>query len=179
MFMLRSKEFPMSTQALSSLSDNSHAKEVVRSAQEELSELLRQKAELMKRIGTIKQTLAGLANLFGDGVLDGELLGFLGRGTPSRQPGFTRACRIILMEASAPLSLQGVRGELERRFPELLSRHKDPKASIATVLNRLVQYAEARCYLDETGRRVWQWASDYPPPSAVHTLLNLSNGSAS
>ena len=51
----------MSTQALSSVSDNSHAKEVVRSAREQLGELLRQKAEFMKRIGTIKQTLAGLA----------------------------------------------------------------------------------------------------------------------
>jgi hypothetical protein len=177
-FILPAKEFPMSTQALSSVSDNSHAKEVVRSAQEQLSELLRQKAELMKRIGTIKQTLAGLANMFGDGVLDNELVGFLGRGTPSRQPGFTRACRVILMEARLPLSLQEVRGELQRRFPELLSRHKDPKASIATVLNRLVQYAEARCYHDENGRRVWQWASDYPTPSAVDILLNPSNGSA-
>jgi hypothetical protein len=159
----------MSTQAFSAVSDNSHVKEVVRAAQEELRDLLRQKAELMKRIGTVKQTLAGLANMFGEGMLDGELRTFLDRGTPSRQPGFTRGCRTILMEGRVPMSLKEVRSELQRRFPELLSRHKDPKASIATVLMRLVQYAEARCYLDENGRRVWQWASD-PAATGSDTL---------
>jgi hypothetical protein len=163
--------FRVSTHVVVADSGNLHVKEVVRSAQEELRELLRQKAELMKRIGTIKQTLAGLANMFGDCVLDGELLGFLDRGMPSRQPGFTRACRRILMEGRRPLSLPEVRNQLERRFPELLSRHKAPKASIATVLKRLVQYAEARCYLDENGRRTWQWASDRAAGTAPDTAV--------
>jgi hypothetical protein len=164
----------MKTLALVNESDT-HVKEVVRSAQEELRDLLRQKAELMKRIGTIKQTLAGLANLFGDCVLDGELLVFLDRGTPSRKPGFTRACRTILMEAKAPLNLNEIRSQLQQRFPELLSRHKDPKASITTVLNRLVQYAEACCYLDENGRRLWQWASDCPAATGLDTLLKFGS----
>jgi hypothetical protein len=161
----------VSTQVVVADSENLHVNEVLRSAQQELRELLRQKAELMKRIGTIKQTLAGLASLFGDGVLDGELLGFLDCGMPSRQPGFTRACRTVLMERRTPLSLQEVRNELQRRFPALLSRHKAPKASIATVLNRLVRYAEARSYRDQNGRRIWQWASDQAAETAADTLL--------
>ena len=40
-----------------------HVQEVIRSAERELHELLQRRAELMKRIGTIKQTLAGLANI--------------------------------------------------------------------------------------------------------------------
>ena len=44
----------------------------------------------MKRIGTIKQTLAGLASIFGDAVLGDQLLTFLDRKSASRQPGFTQ-----------------------------------------------------------------------------------------
>ena len=48
---------------------NGHVQEVVRQAHEELRQLLQQRAEVMRRIGTIKQTIAGVANLFGDSVL--------------------------------------------------------------------------------------------------------------
>ncbi|MGZ4897354.1 MAG: hypothetical protein ACXV9O_12990, partial [Candidatus Angelobacter sp.] len=80
-----------------------HVQEVIRSAERELHELLERRAELMKRIGTIKQTLAGLANIFGDGVLSDQLLSLLDRKSASRQPGFTRACRVVLMDAKKPL----------------------------------------------------------------------------
>jgi len=48
---------------------DSHVQEVVKAAHEELRQLMRQRAEIMKRIGTLKQTIAGLANLFGDDIL--------------------------------------------------------------------------------------------------------------
>src|SRR5882757_8089492 len=137
-----------------------HVQEVIRSAERELHELLQQRADLMKRIGTIKQTLAGLANIFGDSVLSDELLTFLDRKTASRQPGFTRACRVVLMESGKPLGARFVCQALQQRFPELLERHKDPIASVTTVLNRLVDYMEARCSLDSNGRRVWEWISE-------------------
>ena len=44
------------------------AQQVVKAAHEELLQLMRQRAEVMKRIGTVKQTIAGLANLFGEQV---------------------------------------------------------------------------------------------------------------
>ena len=56
-----------------------HVQEVIRSAERELYELVLRRAEVMKRIGTIKQTLLGLANIFGDAVLSDELLSFLDR----------------------------------------------------------------------------------------------------
>src|ERR1043166_2961938 len=62
--------------------DLGHVQEVIRQAHDELRQLIRQRAEIMKRIGTVKQTIAGLANLFGDNVLSEELLELVGR-----QPG--------------------------------------------------------------------------------------------
>src|SRR5207249_8253572 len=120
-------------------------------------ELVQRRAAIMKRIGTIKQTLIGLANLFGDSVLGDDLLALLDRKTATRQPGFTRACRLVLMESATPLGTRQICDVLQRRFPEVMERHKDPIASVTTVLNRLVDYNEARCSLDTNGRRVWQW----------------------
>ena len=54
--------------------DIGHVQEVIRQAHDELRQLLQQRADIMKRIGTLKQTISGLANLFGDGVLNEELL---------------------------------------------------------------------------------------------------------
>ena len=42
--------------------DVGHVQEVIRQAHEELRQLLHQRAEIMKRIGTVKQTISGLAN---------------------------------------------------------------------------------------------------------------------
>jgi hypothetical protein len=49
--------------------ENGHVQEVVRRAHEELRQLLQQRAEVMRRIRTIKRTIDGLASLFGDVVL--------------------------------------------------------------------------------------------------------------
>src|SRR5437868_1882802 len=58
---------------------DTHVQEVIRAAQRELRELLRERAEIMKRIGTVKQTIVGLANMFGDDVLDEEMLDLVDR----------------------------------------------------------------------------------------------------
>ena len=52
---------------------NSHAQEVVNAAQEHLRELLRQRAELTKRIETVKKVLVGLVSMFRVELPDGEL----------------------------------------------------------------------------------------------------------
>lgn len=141
-------------------SNDPHVQEVVRAAHEELKQLIRQRAEIMKRIGTVKQTIVGLANLFGDEVLDEELLELVDRKTSGRQPGFTKACRMVLMESERPLGAREVCEQIQRRVPPLLLRHKDPLASVTTVLNRLVEYGEAYTVVTENGRRAWQWVSD-------------------
>ena len=67
------------------------AQQVVKAAHDELLHLMVQRAEIMKRIGTVKQTIAGLANLFGDEVLGDDLLELIDRKPNGRQPGFTKS----------------------------------------------------------------------------------------
>ncbi|HVI09270.1 MAG TPA: hypothetical protein VND65_13355 [Candidatus Binatia bacterium] len=139
---------------------NGHVEEVVRQAHDELRQLLHQRAEVMRRIGTIKQTIAGLANLFGDDVLSDELLELVDRKSSGRQPGFTKACRMVLMDAKRALSARDVCDRIQVKAPPVLARHKDPMASVTTVLNRLVAYGEAKAVMLENGRRAWEWVAD-------------------
>jgi len=145
---------------LTALGNEVPVHQVVKAAHEELRQLLQQRSEIMKRIGTVKQTIAGLANLFGDAVLGEDLLELIDRKPNGRQPGFTKACRRVLMEIRRPIGAREVCAELERQAPAILSRHKDPLASVTTVLNRLVDYGEARSLSNDRGRRVWEWVSE-------------------
>jgi hypothetical protein len=142
------------------LNAGGHVQEVVRQAHDELRLLLQQRAEVMRRIGTIKQTIAGLANLFGDDVLSDELLEMVDRKSSGRQPGFTKACRMILMDANRALSARDVCDRLQEKAPPMLARHKDPMASVTTVLNRLVAYGEAKAVALDNGRRAWKWVAE-------------------
>jgi hypothetical protein len=142
--------------------DVGHVQEVIRQAHEELRTLIQQRADVMKRIGTVKQTIAGLANLFGDGVLSEELMEMVDRKSSGRQPGFTKACRMILMESGRAMSARDICEYFQQRMPSLLARHKDPMASVTTVLNRLVDYGEAQAVLSGSGRRAWIWVADSP-----------------
>jgi hypothetical protein len=137
-----------------------HVQEVVRQAHEELRMLLQQRADIMRRIGTVKQTITGLANLFGDSVLNDELLELVDRKSSGRQPGFTKACRMILMESGRAMSARDICEYFQQNLPETLARHKDPMASVTTVLNRLVEYGEAQAVLLDSGRRAWRWVAE-------------------
>jgi hypothetical protein len=147
-------------------SNDAHVQQVVKAAHDELRQLMRQRAEVMKRIGTVKQTIVGLANLFGDDVLNEELLELVDRKSSGRQPGFTKACRMVLMEAARPMGAREVCEQIQQRIPPVLLRHKDPLASVTTVLNRLVEYGEAKAVVKENGRRAWEWVAD-PAQSTV------------
>jgi hypothetical protein len=139
---------------------DAYVQEVLRTAHQELLALLQQRADIMKRIGTVKQTIIGLANLFGDEVLDDELLTLVDRKPNGRQPGFTRACRTVLIESRTALTGREVVAQLQGRFAGVLVNHKDPLASVTTVLNRLVAYGEARSVVNQTGKRVWEWVAE-------------------
>ena len=56
---------------------SAHVQEVIVAAEHELHQLLQQRSEIMKRIGTVKQTIAGLANVFGEDLLSDELLALI------------------------------------------------------------------------------------------------------
>lgn len=148
--------------------DAGHVQEVIRQAHGELRQLLQQRSDIMKRIGTVKQTISGLANLFGDEVLNEELLELVDRKSSGRQPGFTKACRMILMQAGRAMSARDMCDYFHREMPALLARHKDPTASVTTVLNRLVEYGEAQAVL-LNGRRAWRWVAELPGEPPIRT----------
>jgi hypothetical protein len=139
---------------------NPHVQDVIRRAEGELRQLIEERAEVTKRIGTVKQTIVGLANLFGDGILDTALLDLVDRKSGPRQPGITRACRRVLLEAGRPMSARKVCDEIQRTLPNLLVRHKDPMATINTILGRLVDYGEATVLPGDHGQRAWLWAAE-------------------
>jgi hypothetical protein len=150
---------------------NPHVLEVVRSAEQELAGLLQRRAEIMRRVGTIKQMLAGLADLAGHSILSDELRSVLGHGEARHQRGFTQACRLVLMESKAPLTARQSCAELRRRFPELVGHHKDLLASVTTVLYRLVSYAEARYFLDDQGSKAWEWIAEPTGRAQLDTFI--------
>jgi hypothetical protein len=137
-----------------------HEEQAIVQLQAELESLLKQRAEIVKRIGTIRQTIMGLANVFGEGTLGPEIMELVDHRQQERQTGFTKTCRVVLMEANRPLTAQEVCQHIRERNPALLARHKDPLASVTTVLNRLASYGEARFVLNEKDRRAWQWVTD-------------------
>jgi hypothetical protein len=139
---------------------NRHVQDVIRRAEGELRQLIEERAEVTKRIGTVKQTIVGLANLFGDGILDAALLDLVDRKSGPRQPGITRACRRVLLEAGRPMSARNVCDEIQRTLPALLARHKDPMATVNTILGRLVDYGEATVLAGDHGQRAWLWAAE-------------------
>ena len=136
-----------------------HTAEVVRAAQRELDVLLRQRSEIVKRIGTVKQTLTGLASIFD---LNGVVWDLSGTETldssSSHLTGLTDACRTALLQAGEPLRPSQVRDRL--RFQGLsLDHHRDPVASVTTILRRLGRYGEARPVVMPDGKRAWEWAT--------------------
>jgi hypothetical protein len=141
-------------------SGQSHISRVMGEMQKELQSLLLQRAATLKRIGTIRQTIVGLGKLFGEDAIGRELLDLVHERRGQRQPGFTNMCRRVLMESARPLMTHEVCQEIQLRNPTLLAHHKEPSASVSTVLKRLAAYGEARLVLNGKGRGAWEWVSE-------------------
>lgn len=141
-----------------------HVQEVIRVAQSELRDLLRKRTEIMHRIGSVKRTILGLASVFGEAAMDeewdDEWMDLKSRKRKGDRPGFTKTCRIILMEAEGALTAREVCERVKGKIEQLEVRHKDPLASVTTVLNRLAEYGEAQIVTTENGRRAWQWIGE-------------------
>lgn len=140
-------------------SANQSVEQVVARAHQELISLEQERRRIMERIGALKQTIAGLANVFGEALLNDDLLNLIDRRRGDPSSGLTRTCRATLMESELPLTTQRILEEIQRRQPNLLAHHKSPIASITTILNRLVHYGEARVTTTLSGKKAWQWAT--------------------
>ena len=134
---------------------------VVGWAQGELDLLSRKRAAIALRVRVIKNTIVGLADVFGSTLTDDEL-----RTLPPTLPvrrttrfrrGLTQACRRTLMASSTPLTTQELCRRIEETHPEILARQKEPRVSVTVVLRRLVDYGEVYDNVDERNARTWLW----------------------
>jgi hypothetical protein len=148
--------------------DSRSAEHVIREIREVLVSLEQERREIVKKICAIKQTIIGLGSVYGDEIFDNELLELLGRKNNRRRSGLTKTCRMVLIQAGRPLSAREVCEQIMSQSPLLLVSHKDPMASVNTLLTRLADYGEARMAADETGKRTWQWVTSAAEPPLTH-----------
>jgi hypothetical protein len=157
--------------------DASDFQGIVKVAHGELRRLCQQRAEITKRIGTIKQTIAGLCDLFGDAELSDDLRELVNGKTAARRRGITQACRQVLMDAGCPLTARNVCQQIQQRALLDLPNSKNLAATVTSVLTRLAQYGEARTVPRDKGPRVWVWVSGvengsfHPVDSAVDSQV--------
>jgi hypothetical protein len=148
---------------------------IVKAAHEELWRLVQRRSEITKRIGTIKQTIAGLCNLFGSDGLGDDLRELVNGNAVVRRPGITQACRKVLMDARCPLTARNVCEQIQQRTDPPSS--KNLVGAVSTVLSRLEQYGEARTVPCDSGPRAWVWVSGvedgsfHPVDSAVDSQV--------
>jgi hypothetical protein len=126
--------------------------EVIGVLGEEVARLRAQRADISTRIARMSQIILRLKHLHGSGT-DAP---HAGRGS---RPGITSACRLILRESRGrPLTISEVFRAIQTKLaPEILA-HKDPRASVATILGRLVEYGEIEVIRDDKGKRAYKWS---------------------
>ena len=138
--------------------------QVVGRIQRELQSLRSEHAAIAKRIGLIKNTIAGLAEVFGPGVVGQELQGLLTVEPIKRRRsrGLTDACRELLRESAGPQTLKQISARIQERFPALLTHHRYPTTIVQMMLRRLVMYGEVEEIDGLAGVRSWKSSSAHP-----------------
>jgi hypothetical protein len=130
--------------------------QVIKLAGSELQLLLTQRAALLRRLAILRRTIAGLAEMFGDDVLPEEVRTLIKLPMPrTRGTGLTEACRAGLSKSSRPLTAREVVETIRAHDGALIEHHKDPVASVTSILHRLASYGEATTILSPSGRRMW------------------------
>jgi len=87
------------TETITTNSATQPAAGVLRQLRDLLQSLMQERKDIVRRMCAIKQTIVGLASLYGDEVLDDELLELVDRKRPRRRAGLTKACRMVLIQA--------------------------------------------------------------------------------
>jgi hypothetical protein len=131
---------------------------VIGELQHRLRALMLQRVAIGKRIGIIKKTVVGLADLFGSDVIKGELQDLLPLHSGPRaraRSGLTALCRQLLREASEPLTLGEIMRQVQIKSPVRLAGQRHPENSLRVILSRLVAYGEAEKVRTKDGACSW------------------------
>jgi hypothetical protein len=130
--------------------------QIVKLAGGELQVLLTQRAAILRRLAILRRIISGLAEMFGDDVLpeDVRVLIKLPKER-TRGAGLTEACRAALSTSSRALTAREVVDTIRAKDAKVIQNHKDPVASVASILHRLGSYGEATTKVSQSGRRMW------------------------
>jgi hypothetical protein len=156
----RAAETQMSLSAPISLRKaSSDVDRVLEVMQRQLQVLKQEDAAIRQRIVTVRRTIAGLGDIFGQSVISEELRETLfarARRPRGSGPGLTRTCSQLLAESSQPLTTAELLTVMQQKYPSLLAHNKNPNASLTTVLGRLSKYGAVRGVQNEGGARAWR-----------------------
>ena len=128
---------------------------------DELATVQNELAEVEEQLAAVKKTVYGLSLVFGPEVCGHELLQQVQSKTTPHVRGLTEACRSAVMNAALPCSVSSVCNLVTAINPALLIHHRNPRASVMTVLRNLAKRGEV-VRSSENGRSVWQWAHPVP-----------------
>jgi hypothetical protein len=130
--------------------------QIVKLAGGELQVLLTQRAAILRRLAILRRIISGLAEMFGDDVLPEDVRVLINLPTQrSRGVGLTEACRVALSNSSRPLTAREVVDTIRTKDATVIANHKDPVASVTSILHRLGSYGEATTEVSLSGRRMW------------------------
>lgn len=133
-------------------------REVINLAQKELHGLMRERTAIIKRIAVLRQTIAGLVEIFGSDGDSNEYLNWVKPPRRHRENGMTQICRSVLASATEPLTAHELIEGIRATDVTLIQRQKNPIASLYSILGRLASYGEVRCTVSGSGKREWVWS---------------------
>ena len=123
----------------------------------ELSALQKQLREVEGDIVAVRQTLHGLSLILGEEYFSEELLRLI-RPKRTNIRGLSSVCRSLLLHAPHAYSVREVCNRINASDPLLLIHHRNPMASVMSVLRQLARRGEI-IRKTENGKSVWQQAS--------------------
>jgi hypothetical protein len=122
----------------------------------ELSELQKQLKEVEDDIVAVRQTLHGLSLILGEEYFTEGLLRLI-RPKRTNIRGLSNLCRSLLLHAPRAYPVREICNHIAATDPLLLIHHRNPMASVMSVLRQLARRGEI-IRKTENGKSVWQQA---------------------
>lgn|SRR5262249_61256120 len=123
-----------------------------KAAEHELRGLLRHRAQVNRRIATLRKTIRVT---MGVDVPRSAQTSAAIHLSPRKREGITRACRTVLEQANTPLTVLQIAQRVRFSHAHTASRQRDLLASISAVLRSLLASGEANNTFDDDGSRTW------------------------
>ena len=135
---------------------------VGRVVEHELRELLQHRAKVNRRIAVLRKAIRAV--LDDEGGRDSRILSAI-RLTPRKREGITHSCRLVLSQASLPMTVFQVAEAIRNSYPSTAASQRHLLASVSAVLRYLLESGEVNNTFNEEGNRTWFVVR--PPPRIV------------